>query len=95
MKQLLTRIVDTLKGKHPLAAKRSNQWPTARKAHLELYPACAVCGGSVDIQVHHIRPFHLHPDLELDPGNLVTLCESKKAESRGVVNVALQPCGYG
>ena len=79
MKQLLTRIVDTLKGKHPLAAKRSNQWPTARKAHLELYPACAVCGGSVDIQVHHIRPFHLHPDLELDPGNLVTLCESKKA----------------
>ena len=79
MKQLLTRIVDTLKGKHPLAAKRSNQWPTARKAHLELYPACAVCGGSVDIQVHHIRPFHLHPELELDPGNLVTLCESKKA----------------
>lgn len=30
------------------------------------------------IEVHHIRPFHLHPDLELDPANLVTLCEADK-----------------
>lgn len=29
------------------------------------------------LQVHHIKPFHLHPDLELDPDNLITLCEIK------------------
>jgi hypothetical protein len=27
------------------------------------------------LQVHHIKPFHLHPNLELDPRNLITLCE--------------------
>ncbi len=27
---------------------------------------------------HHVKPFHLFPNLELDHENLVTLCESKK-----------------
>lgn len=79
MKQLLTRLVDVIKGKHPLDAKRSSQWPSVRKKHLEFFPACAVCDGTVDIQVHHIHPFHLRPEMELDPANLITLCESKKA----------------
>jgi predicted HNH restriction endonuclease len=25
--------------------------------------------------VHHKRPVHLFPELELDPANLITLCE--------------------
>jgi hypothetical protein len=25
--------------------------------------------------VHHIAPFHLEPDLELEESNLITLCE--------------------
>jgi 5-methylcytosine-specific restriction endonuclease McrA len=29
------------------------------------------------LQVHHIKPFHLHPHLELEPTNLITLCEVK------------------
>jgi hypothetical protein len=28
----------------------------------------------VDVQVHHVRPFHLRPELELDPDNLISLC---------------------
>jgi hypothetical protein len=32
----------------------------------------------VKLDVHHIRPFHLHPDLELEPSNLITLCEADK-----------------
>ena len=28
------------------------------------------------LEVHHIKPFHLHPELELDFNNLITLCES-------------------
>ena len=64
---------------HPLktsGAKRSSQWPGVRKAHLKKQPNCVVCGGSKKIEVHHIRPFHLHPQLELDPKNLITLCEN-------------------
>jgi hypothetical protein len=29
------------------------------------------------LEVHHIKPFHLHPELELEPKNLITLCENK------------------
>jgi 5-methylcytosine-specific restriction endonuclease McrA len=35
--------------------------------------ACGYKGKN--LQVHHIKPFHLHPHLELDPQNLITLCE--------------------
>ncbi len=47
------------------------------KAHLQREPACAVCGIRQGLQVHHIKPVHLHPQLELDPNNLITLCEVK------------------
>lgn len=64
--------------KHPVSAKRSNEWPKVRKAHIAKFPCCAVCGGKVKVEVHHIKPFHIHPELELDPANLLTLCEGKK-----------------
>lgn len=34
-----------------------------------------MCGSKTILEVHHIRPFHLHPELELDDQNLITLCE--------------------
>ena len=75
--EFLQRMKHTIQGKMPLGAKRSGHWPTVRKHHLEKNPACAVCGGTEKIEVHHIKPFHLFPALELDPTNLITLCESK------------------
>ena len=54
---------------------RSDKWPEVRKAHLKEEPVCQWCGGSEKLQVHHIAPFHLHPELELDDINLITLCE--------------------
>jgi len=60
-------------------AKRSNKWPAVRKKFLAENPACAVCGATNGKrEVHHIHPFHLHPELELDPTNFITLCENKK-----------------
>ena len=56
-------------------APRSNKWPTVRKHYLEKHPACEVCGHTKDLQVHHCKPFHLNPSLELDETNLITLCE--------------------
>ena len=75
---MFTHLIDAVQGKHPLSAKRSDHWPTVRKQHLALQPVCQMCGGLEKLQVHHIRPFHVHPDLELDPSNLVTLCEAKR-----------------
>lgn len=57
-------------------AKRSPKWSAVRKAHLLTQPACAACGKKTNLEVHHVQPFHLFPQLELVPENLMTLCES-------------------
>jgi 5-methylcytosine-specific restriction endonuclease McrA len=51
------------------------------RAHLLREPACVACGHrGKHLQVHHIKPFHLHPQLELDPNNLITLCQAPGRE---------------
>lgn len=57
--------------------RRSSRWSTVRREHLEKQPFCQACGGTEKLEVHHINPFHLHPELELAPGNLITLCEKR------------------
>lgn len=78
LKRLAHHVRDRLAGKVPRGKKRSGGWPTVRKRHLAKHPACEVCGGKKKLEVHHIRPFHVHPELELDPKNLITLCETGK-----------------
>jgi hypothetical protein len=75
---MIERITDTLQGKAPLSAKRSPKWSSVRKEFLKSNPVCACCGGVKKLQVHHIKPFHTHPELELDTDNLITLCRRKK-----------------
>jgi hypothetical protein len=58
----------------PNTTARSPHWPHVRAAFLH-GKACAACGGSENLEAHHKKPFHLHPDLELDPSNLICLCE--------------------
>ena len=59
---------------------RSGAWARVRREHLAREPECAACGRSKDLEVHHILPYHEHPELELDDGtngldgNLITLC---------------------
>lgn len=60
---------------------RSSQWPTVRAEHLEKFPACRVCGSRKNVEVHHKEPFHLHPEKELDPKNLITLCSNPNCKS--------------
>lgn len=59
----------------PDLGRRSGKWPRVRAEHLAREPACAACGRAEELQVHHCRPFHEFPDLELADSNLVTLCE--------------------
>lgn len=53
---------------------RSGSWARVRREHLEREPACAACGRDDDLEVHHVQPYHDHPERELDPENLITLC---------------------
>jgi hypothetical protein len=79
---MIKHIKDLAQGKAALGEHRSSKWQTIRKQHLENQPKCAACGGDKTLEVHHIKPFNEHPELELDLDNLITLCESK---SNGVV----------
>lgn len=79
---MIQQIKDRLLGKTSRDHKRSPRWRVVRNTHLEAHPTCAVCGGVKKLEVHHIVPFHIDPSRELDPSNLITLCESGK---RGIV----------
>ena len=55
-------------------ADRSSRWISVRRDHIAKNPECVACGSRKDLNVHHIKPFHSHPELELEPSNLITLC---------------------
>lgn len=57
-------------------ANRSPKWSNIRKEHLKSYPNCAACGKNTKLEVHHIEPVHISPEKELDPQNLITLCDT-------------------
>jgi 5-methylcytosine-specific restriction enzyme A len=56
---------------------RSGKWPAVRARFLKDHPTCANCGGKSLLNVHHRLAFHTHPELELEPTNLITLCEAR------------------
>lgn len=56
-------------------AYRSPEWSSVRKEHLKDNNICAACGRKTKLEVHHIEPVHMNPDRELDPSNLITLCD--------------------
>ena len=59
-------------------AKRSGKWRALEKKFLAQHNACEVCGTSKHLQVHHIKPFHLYPELELEESNLIVVCMDSK-----------------
>ena len=78
MLNVIQEIKDRIQGKAQKGEKRSGSWTQVRNEHVEKHPACEVCGRTTKVQVHHLIPFHVAPDLELEPDNLMTLCENKK-----------------
>jgi len=53
---------------------RNRNWFRVKNQFLSKYNYCANCLRTDNLIVHHIYPFHSYPNLELDPGNLITLC---------------------
>jgi 5-methylcytosine-specific restriction endonuclease McrA len=72
-----------------VAKLRSPKWPSVRKKHFRSEPSCMACGAASPVECHHIIPFHVDKNLELNPANLITLCETKGA------NCHLQVGHYG
>ena len=57
---------------------RSPKWRTVRNHFVtQNGGVCAACGTTDNPHVHHIKSFHEHPELELDPTNLIILCGPK------------------
>lgn len=74
---ILTTLGDLIRGKTDLSyPSRSSKWPSVRAEYLKTHNSCAVCNGTKSLEVHHIKPFHVKPELELDPTNFITLCEA-------------------
>lgn len=70
-------MFDFLKPKEIRCANRSPKWKDLRKDHLAKHHRCAACGKTKGLEVHHIKPVHKYPELELDPLNLITLCDNQ------------------
>ncbi len=71
----LSRIMGWLsKDERSLGVARSPKWKAFRDSFIAKYPACAFCDTRFNPEAHHLRPFHLSPELELAESNLVTLC---------------------
>lgn len=54
--------------------QRASQWRAVRDAHLAQESACAACGRTANLEVHHIIPVSFDETKQLDPNNLITLC---------------------
>lgn len=70
---MIKAMYDWMQGKPKFP--RHKHWPKVRAAHLEVQGYCQLCLGTTLLEVHHKKPCHLFPQLELDLFNLITLCE--------------------
>lgn len=55
---------------------RSPQWPKVEAEHKRKENSCRCCGTRNNLQVHHIKPYHKFPELELEDSNLMTVCQN-------------------
>ena len=73
---LLNHILNLFRQDRAFGALRSGKWSEFRKSHIKKY--CELCEkkGSFlrPLELHHVKPFHLFPFLELDPDNVITVC---------------------
>jgi hypothetical protein len=65
--------------KHGIA--RSPHWEHFKEEYEKTHPKqCAYCGSTHKVQLHHCEPFHLDPSRELDPTNMIWLCEESPSD---------------
>jgi len=67
-------LCDRVQGKAPKGKKRAPSWSRFRKRYIAAIGRCEICARKRGLEAHHIIPFHIAPDLELNTGNLIALC---------------------
>ena len=67
-------LIRSLFREHNKKATRSPLWEGVERDFRSSNATCAACGSTEHLQVHHVKPFHMHPELELDSHNLIPLC---------------------
>ena len=68
-------LINLFTGK-PLEGARSPMWSRERAAWIEEHGECEACGGTEDVQCHHVVPVSFDKTLELVRSNFMTLCEA-------------------
>lgn len=59
---------------HKLITRRSPHWGPLRRKLITSVGQCSACGTAKRLEAHHVVPFDLAPERELDPFNLIVLC---------------------
>lgn len=67
--------LDSMRAPTPVGGPRSPRWQDVRDEFLR-DGECLACGTREKLEAHHVQPFHLHPELELERSNLVALCRN-------------------
>ena len=78
MLDFYTAIKDRIQGRAEKGQRRSPEWRVVRKNYKKAFPTCFICDSAKRVEVHHIVPFNIAPDLELEPENLMSLCRKRK-----------------
>ena len=73
---LLLRAPKTFQDGVSADKARSGKWAALRARIIKNHPFCAYCGRTEKLEAHHIKPFHLFPELELEPENIIVLCQA-------------------
>ena len=80
IKRHIRHHLEKLTGKIPKnAPMRSVHWESTEREFRAVNKLCP-CGSDDDLNVHHIFPFHLYPQFELEWWNLITLCRKHHYE---------------
>ena len=70
-------FVQSIKDWHrgtPKPKPRNPSWDKLASSVVKRSGRCAACGSKSKLEVHHKKPFHLYPELEMIETNLMVLC---------------------
>lgn len=73
---IMFKFIKRIFGEDERFGKRSSDWRKVRDEFVKENPYCAACCTKNKLEVHHIKPYHIAPELELEKTNLITLCRN-------------------
>lgn len=77
LQDLLHKMLDFLSEEHYFGeTPRSPKWFVTRGSFVKKKGCCAACGTEENLECHHIEPFFLYPEKELDEDNFIVLCRA-------------------